>query len=149
MKYFLITLCLILSACDSPLLNHDRLSSKNQQQQIINQEGLYLPALDLWLSFNWTQGPHGNPTRVSSFEFRLFNVANVPTSVDPDIAIIHYGWMPDMDHGSADDGVLVELNTGHYAVEDFYFNMPGLWDIHLIFEKDGVVVDELKLTFII
>lgn len=136
-----------LTACDSPLLNHEKVSKYQQDRTDSVVEGVYLPKLNIWVAFRWVEGPFGNPTKASVFELQLYNEDGTPQSLDDSISIIHYGWMPDMGHGTADDGVLQMVGPGHYQVTDMYFNMPGFWNVHILFRDGNEVIDEVVLPF--
>ena len=73
----------------------------------------------------------------------LRDLQNEYVDLPVNFRIDHYGWMPDMGHGSADDGLLVWKDTGRFQSEFFSFNMPGFWQMHFLIYKGEVLVETL------
>lgn len=143
----IVFMLLFLCSCEMPILKQEKLSDYQQRNQQIAVAGQYITALSVYVQFEWKEGPYGSPVWESIFELRILDSQGELISLEPDIEIFHYGWMPFMGHGSADDGLLQEIESGIYLSEDFYFNMPGLWDMHFIFKRQGVKLHEVVFRF--
>lgn len=147
-KLLLLNLLLTLSSCEFPIFSHEKVSEYNQRNSL-KLDGLkYIDGLGLWVGMDWVSGPFGSPVNESIFELNLYDDQGVLTPLPDNINIVHYGWMPYMGHGSADDGILLKVYPGQYKSQDFYFNMPGLWDMHFRFKQNGHLIHEIVFRFI-
>lgn len=146
-KLALLKILLFLSACELPILNHVKLSEYNQSKLLSHGDLQYIDGLGIWAGLDWVSGPFGSPVNESVFELRLFDSSGDLTSLPEATEIVHYGWMPYMGHGTADDGLLLSVYPGLYRSEDFYFNMPGLWDIHFRFKQNGNLIHEVVFRY--
>lgn len=155
---FLFSLLLfsLLTSCESPLLNHDELTTfrETRGQNQVKPE-LWSEKLNLGLKLNWILGPFGNPTQESSIRLVFVDEFNQATPLPENLYFVHYGWMPGMGHGTADDGYIVETSEFEMETRDLYFNMPGEWDLHFLIcrtefcENNEDIVEEIIYSFYI
>lgn len=127
-----------ISACESPILNHEKVSQWSPAQQVL---GKRMKTQDLYLSYRWLDGPYGDPSRDSVFQLEFRDSSNERADLPAGLHIVHYGWMPDMGHGSADDGELNWISPGVYRSQYFAFNMPGFWQMHFLFYEGSSLVE--------
>lgn len=147
-KYLLhFFLLLLLSSCEVPILKNEKLSEYQNRASVTEVPGIFSEKSNRWFDFKWIDGPFGNPHNESPFYLKVYDEQGDLTALDSNFEIIHYGWMPYMGHGTADDGILEEIEPGLYRVYSFYFNMSGLWDIHFELHKNNVMVDEIIFRF--
>lgn len=147
MPYSVLLLIFLLSSCEVPILNQEKLSDYQSQNRTLSVPGQFVSRLNIYVQMKWVKGPFGSPMDESVFELRFLDSDGEPASIPTDVEIFHYGWMPYMGHGTADDGILRKVATGYYRSEEFYFNMPGLWDIHFQFEREGTLLNEIVFRY--
>lgn len=140
--------------CESPLLKGEKEKSNNEKPEpgvIVDlRPEIWSKVLEKGIKIVWLQGPYGDPTQENIFELYFLDQESQPMELTPEISFWHYGWMPGMGHGTADDGFAEEIDRSRFLIQEFYFNMPGLWDIHFIFlDEDENKVDELIYTLFI
>lgn len=145
----IITLCLLFTSCESPLLSHIK---EAELAKVVGADGLAgkgerlrINGLDLSLEMKWETGPYGDPTLESALTLNFKNQAGEFQDLPMDVEIIHYSYMPSMGHGPADEGYLVHEYEGHYLIQEIFYSMPGDWTITLEFWSEGVKLDEKVL----
>lgn len=139
----------ILNGCESPLLNQQALSSYIKEVR----PNLWSSNLELGLEVEWVDGPFGNPSQESKLRFIFKDQLGQDQKLPDGLYVNHYGWMPHMGHGTADDGVLTPYGDYGFETSDLYFNMPGYWEIHFLFCRNSScspsseIVDEVIFSF--
>ncbi len=105
-----------------------------------------LKNLSLSLSLSWIQGPFGDPTLESAIELNFLDTKGFPVDLPNDVELVHYSFMPSMGHGPADEGYVVQIDTGLYQIQEIYYSMPGDWTLTLEFKRAGEKIDETSLN---
>jgi hypothetical protein len=81
-----------------------------------------------------------NPLTLSVFDAEGAPLVGAEPKVSP--------WMPAHGHGSLDT-VAVEVDEGVYAAADVYFNMTGLWQLHVDVNVDAAVTDQFVVDVLV
>jgi len=142
----LFVFLIIFSGCEiSPLLNHTY-NEFAQAKKRISSSTHFVGSLNLNIEFDWPKGPNGNPNLESQLQLIFRDDEGKLTNLPATHSLFVYGWMPSMGHGTADDGELIQTGMGTYLIKDFYFSMPGEWDIFIQILKNNVVDEEIKIS---
>jgi hypothetical protein len=84
-----------------------------------------------------------NPPRVG--EHRVVITLDVHASTLEHAQVVVAPWMPAHGHGTAEVEA-VEMAPGLYVADDVFFNMPGVWDLHVHVADERDTAGELIAT---
>lgn len=141
-----------LTACELPFLTGQNQSEYHRsvakaQKMRESSQAVFVESLDRWLVFFWLEGPYPSPMQVSSYEILFLDSQSRLSSLPETVGLQVFAWMPDMGHGSADDGYVEDLGGGRFLGHELRFNMPGYWHIHILVDRGGERLDEIVLPF--
>ena len=138
MKIALLTLFLLSSCGDSPLLNHTKLGD-TPSRQIGLQTALQFSKIQTGLSVVWRSGCP------NLFDDCIFDL-NLEKALPADSKITAELWMPAMGHGSSPI-TSTELGPLSWQMTEVYFIMPGHWQVKLHLQLADGQTDEAILDY--
>jgi hypothetical protein len=153
MKTFLFAfLTLLLAACGrSPLLHHRNASDVRHgvvghgDQKSAATCPLAFPSAGLCAAIHWDKQPTADEQAgASAFTLHFWKKGGSATGpyLDPQATVAVQPWMPEHGHGIRPNPQIHRRATGVYSTDDFYFSMPGKWDIRVQLKSEGKVIEQ-------
>lgn len=147
---------ILLSACNSPLLNHTNASERGQSS--LNETPtdcqISLAEVNLCASWSWDRQPTEN--EMGTAALRFWDAAlgtEAGPYVNPSKEVFVKLWMPSMGHGSSPVTTAAAKDTGGanipgvYEASKIYFVMPGKWEIWVQLKDAGKLAAQGKLDY--
>lgn len=143
MKYFVLPLLLLLTACHSPM-NH-RIIQDSQASQKLSKVSATFEQQDLTVTYEWIVGPSGDINKTNSLFVVIKNKNGELVDLPTHLSLSFYATMPSMGHPLDDAGYFERLSKGLYINQTIRYNMGGDWqnELRLVDEnfdiKDKIV----------
>lgn len=147
MKYFLILVLTLLTACADPTyLAPSDMTGQNQLQNVGSCK-LQFNNSGICLDWKWERFQIDKTSRGIFLvkTYRLNKADSSPVLIDLPVNPIIKLSMPGMPHGAPPVSV-EQVDTGTYRASNVYFNMTGVWAFNFKIIENGEVVDEASFN---
>jgi len=150
----LVATLALLSACNSPLLNHVEADEiiRTPSTEKPSECPLSFPKQGLCASWTWENPPNDQDFAQARIVFWKAQQGSIDSpELDPALTVFAKLWMPSMGHGSSPVSVQAHTDeTGNVVPGTFdasrvFFSMPGDWEVWLQLKQDGKVLEQAKL----